>query len=244
VSGASGGGESLGSTGSLGSSGSSNAAAQNATAVGLEVALSEPVVSNADGLTSYTSTLTVAGIDALFGYQLRVAAPAGASVTIRNLVGGSATEPTYKEGSVYQAVLLGGEGMNVGVEGSAERDEGVVLCEITVSYAADSAKAERVLTVEQVQIVTDLRAETMLTLGPTPPAATMALASVEVPLAVPASWLPVAGLAVLALVVFAVLLVRKRNRRPRHYARARRQPPVPAAPTPTEHTPAHTAPSH
>jgi hypothetical protein len=214
----------------------------------LEVALSEPVVSNTNGLTSYTSTLTVAGIDALFGYQLRIAAPVGVSVTIRNLVGGSATEPTYKEGSVYQAVLLGGEGVDVNVEGNAERDEGVALCEVTVSYAADSAKAERVLTVEQVQVVTNLRSEAMLTLGPTPPAVTMALASVETPLAALASastlWLPVAGLAMLALVVLAVLLARRRLRRPRHYARPRRQPHTKAERVPAEHAPAHTASSH
>jgi hypothetical protein len=199
--------------------GAPDSATQNGA--GLTAALSEPVVDQGQDEVSYTSTLTVDGIDALFGYQLRVAASAGDNVTIKNLVGGSATEPVYKEGSLYQAVMLGSEGV--------EASGGLAICEITVSYAADSAKAERVLTVEQIQVVTDLRTETMLVLGPNPPAATIALAPVD-PLGASVPWPLVVGLVVLALVAFIVILIRRKNGpgsrprpRPRH-AYSRRLP--------------------
>jgi hypothetical protein len=164
--------------------------------------LSAPEASDADGLTCYTAVLTVAGIDALFGYQLRIAAPVEAQVSIQNLVGGTATEPVYKEGSLYQAVLLG-EGIDVSGD--------IALCEITMSYATDSAKAERVLTVEQIQVVTNLRAETMLTLGPTPPAVTMALVPLNQQLVVLMPWLLIAGLAALVLAVLVVILTRRKT---------------------------------
>jgi hypothetical protein len=164
----------------------------------LQIALSEPVVSQGWDEVLYTSTLTVKDVDALFGYQLRVMAPTEDSVTIKNLVGGTATAPVYKEGSLYQAILLG-EGLG----------GDVAICEITVRYAADSAQAERVLTVEQIQVVTDIRAETMLVLGPDPPAATVTLVPVE-PLVAFVPWLFV--VACLLAVALVVILIWRRSR--------------------------------
>jgi hypothetical protein len=230
--GTSGSSEGAGSSNGEGQATSPDAVAQSAAASSLRVALSEPVMTQSQGEALYTSTLAVGGIDAFFGYQLRIATPPGATVTIKNLAGGIATEPAYKEGSLYQAVLL---------SAGAEINGDIALCEITVGYAADSAKAERVLTVEQVQVITDLRAETMLTLGPTPPAATMTLASDETLLTAPAFWPLVAGLAALALIALVVILIR-RSRRSRH--RHHRAPTQRRLRTQAEHAPAHTATSH
>jgi membrane protein implicated in regulation of membrane protease activity len=174
------------------------------------LSFSQPVLTESDGTLLYTTTLTVEDMDAFYGYQIRIEAPTEDSVSLKNLVGGTATEVTYRDGCVYQAVLLGTEGLS----------GDVAVCEISRSYAAGDTDAERSLTVVQMQVVTSVLAESMLTLGPDPAAATLSLPSDESALLLPLWAIISLAITVVALAILALIAWRKiRQRRPKHAAR-------------------------
>jgi hypothetical protein len=161
----------------------------------------------------YATALTVEDISALYGYQIQVAAPTEDSVTLNNLINGTVTETVYRDGSVFLAVLA-----------SEELSGEVALCEILSDYGVGDTAQERNVTVTKLELVTSIASEAMLTLGPDPAAAILALPSTELLFGLPL-WtyigLILAVLLVMALLGIVLLLRRKHRGEARH---SRREP--------------------
>jgi hypothetical protein len=167
----------------------------------LHLSLSEPTLSDApDGRKRYTTTLTVEGISAFYGYQIQVAAPSEDAVALNNLVNGTVTESVFRDGSVFLAVLA-----------SEKMSGNLAICEIVSDFSPGDTERERTITVTQAEVVTSIASEAFLTLGPNPAAAVLALPSAG--LAGLSLWVVVLGLIALVLaVVVAVAVVAARRR--------------------------------
>jgi len=130
----------------------------------LTVSLSMPETWQADGMVLYRTRLTIMGISSCFGYQVQIEKLNANEITVTNLIGGVSTEPTYKDGSIYLAVI------------SSEPMSGeIVACEITCGFLSDISNEDRVLVVRSLKAVTSISSNTIVELGPEPAAAVLIL---------------------------------------------------------------------
>lgn len=182
----------------------------------LRVHLSTPDVTRTQENICYATQLTIEGISAFYGYQIEVESASEESVTITNQVGGLTTSQVYKEGQVYQAVMLS----------EGEKDD-ITICTITIRYPLDDTNQDRQLVVRKIQAITDIRTESVLVLGPDPAAAILLLPYLEaaaVPLAAPEiSSIPlwvflllILGLFIIVLLIWLLARKRKVTQRPSH----------------------------
>lgn len=124
----------------------------------LTCTFSEPEITTEGTDTVYTTTLTVQGAEALEGYQIRIAAKNEDSIVIENLSGGTETENVYKDGSMNLAVMLGETGQT--------QQEDIQICRVQSRYPFSDTDKNRILTVEELQIVTSVSEESIVAVGP------------------------------------------------------------------------------
>jgi hypothetical protein len=124
-----------------------------------------------EATVAYSTTLMLRDVNVCYGYQIEVKAASEDAITINNLIGGMTTDSVYKDGSAHQAVLLSNDSPLAG---------DIAICEITSRFPLNEDTANRVLTVVKLEVVNSLATGSMLTAGPEPVAASLALASASV----------------------------------------------------------------
>lgn len=125
---------------------------------GLECTFSEPEVTTEGGYTVYTTTLSVQGAETLEGYQIQITSENEDHIVIENLLGGTETENVFKDQTMNLAVMLG--------ENDGAQTEGMDICQIKSRYPFSDTNKNRVLTVDELQIVTSVSEESIETVGP------------------------------------------------------------------------------
>ncbi len=135
-----------------------DAGSQNSRETNLTCTFSEPEVKAEGTDTVYTTTLTVQGAETLEGYQIQIAAKNEDSIVIKNLSGGTETENVYKDGFMNLAVMLGETGQT--------QEEGMEICQIQSRYPFSDTDKNRSLTVQELQVVTSVSEESIVTAGP------------------------------------------------------------------------------
>ncbi|MCL1847406.1 MAG: hypothetical protein FWF91_05515 [Coriobacteriia bacterium] len=186
----------------------------------LQLTFSTPEVWEKDDRVFYRAQLGVKGVTAIFGYQIQIEAADPENITLKNLANGVATAPTFKDGSVYFAVIA-----------TEQMSGDVALCEISGSFPAGTKNADKNLVVRTLHAVTNINTNSIVTLGPEPAAAILSLAYIEagaVPLVImvseAASVIPIWLYAVLVMATataLALTIARLRRQRQRQHQHSR-----------------------
>ena len=134
----------------------------------LQLGFTTPVSWAENGRVYYQTQLTILSIQSYHGYQIQVQAPEFCNIELSNLSAGVATSPVNKQGSLYLAAL------------SVEKLSGdVILCEIIGSFDNAYELTERSFTILELQVVTNISSNTLVTLGPDPAALIIRLSGTE-----------------------------------------------------------------
>ena len=169
--------------------------------VDVECNLSEPTFTREDGHVIYKTILQIKDMSEFYGYQIKVSSAGDDLVEVENRAGGVTTPAVYKDDKVNLAVIVG-EGASGDIE----------VCEITSKYPYSDKNNERMLIVDQLDVITSIMAERTVTLGPSPVALTLALPYVSPPFYA-TSWFR-ASVAAFLLIVVSYAYKRRRSKTP------------------------------
>ncbi|MCL1789983.1 MAG: hypothetical protein FWG40_01280 [Peptococcaceae bacterium] len=160
----------------------------------LDCCLSEPVVTRQKGTVTYTTTLLIKNMSEFYGYQIQVLSPAENRIEIDNKTGGIGTPNVYKDGKTSFAAIIG-----EGAKGDIE------VCTITSQYPYRDKNKDRMLVVDQFEVVSSIMAERTIALDS--PALTLRLPYAGPPFYA-SLWFIITIVAVLVLGGTAALLMR------------------------------------
>jgi len=130
--------------------------------------LSEPVLTRENGAIMYTTTLFIKNMSEFYGYQIQVVSPTEDMIEIENKTGGVVTPTVHKNGKTSFATIVGE---------SASGD--IEVCTITSKYPYADKNKDRMLVVDQFEVVTSIAAERTIAMGS--PALTLKLPYAEPP---------------------------------------------------------------
>lgn len=164
----------------------------------LEYSFSEPIITKGKGKTTYTTTLTIEQIDSLEGYQIQILADNEEQIIIRDKLKGSVTPVVFRDGKVNMAVMVG-----EGVSGKVE------VCEITAQYPFSDKNHNRIIKIEELQIVKQVATEEIITQGPW----TLTLPYIEPPFYTQASFYILLAIILAILIAGTIWYLRRKKQK-------------------------------